>query len=590
MKEKRVKSLIIKYIVQRYWLNFKRYRGYFFLALIIFTVISLLFGFIYPGPEAVQTFVSIPLFQMLMGVADVSEYGMLIWLLMFFSTFALTNFYPVIGIFLGVKMLPFNEKDGKELIFSTEKSILWNFIENLIMICLLIPLTILPAYLISAGLLISNDTSTNLSAFTIASVLPIFFVFIVTMVTTLGSSIKSSTRTGYAFGGIFFIVSFTLNLLYAEIERIDALAFINDLNLMSQIGSLRHGLAGTWNEEYIVKCLFLGVILISLILFFLYRTDYIETRSSHTKSGRDEDGQNKLITKIKQISIFRTPIESILSRIGWRYPAFRDQLQSTAGIILIYLFVTSILQALIAQNYPGDEEMTLLFAEMTAVLDSPILAAFTFGHSMTPTFAGFVILKYFTLHWIFYGPFLFIMTYTIVLRDKNAGYDEITWSMPRTRPRILFQRTMATILCLWIILICNFIAMYSSEILMSTYSDIVITDFWATVLTFIFLGIGYSLFLVLFVAFASIPRLKYIPITLVGAFLIALFIPMIWYINQELDWLLYLSPFYYIDVAGILLNDILLEQVIPETILFGVVSIIFFISVLKYWTPRRDIA
>ena len=252
--------------------------------------------------------------------------------------------------------------------------------------------------------------------------------------------------------------------------------------------------------------------------------------------------------------------------------------------------MTSILQALIAQNYPGDEEMAILFAEMTAVLDSPIFAAFTFGHPMTPTFGGFVILKYFTLHWIFYGPFLFIMTYTIVLRDKSGGYDEITWSMPRTRPRLKLQRTIATIIYLWIVLISNFIAMYSSEILMSTYSDIVITDFWATFLTFVFLGIGYSLFLVLFVAFASIPRLKYIPLTLVGTFLVALFIPIIWYINQELDWLLYLSPFYYIDVAGILLNDILLEQLITETVLFGVASIIFFLSVLKYWTPRRDIA
>jgi ABC-2 type transport system permease protein len=546
-----------------------------------------LFGFIYPGPEAVKTFVSIPLFQMLMGVADVSEYGMLIWLLMFFSTFALTNFYPVIGIFLGVKVLPFNEKDGKELIFSTEKSILWNFIENLVMICLLIPVTILPAYLIGAGLLVSNDTTANLSAFTIASILPIFFVFIVTMITTLGSSIKSSSKAGYIFGGIFFIVSFTLNLLYAEIDRIETLAFINDFNLMSQIGSLQHGLAGTWNEEYIVKCLFLGVALILAILFFLYRTDFIETRSSRDSSGEDEDINTSFL---RRFTFFRTPIESILSRVGWKYPAFRDHLQSTAGIFLIYLFVTSILQALIAQNYPGDEEMALLFSEMTDVLDSPIFAAFTFGHPMTPTFGGFVILKYFTLHWIFYGPFLFIMTYAIVLRDKSAGYDEITWSMPRTRPQVIFQRTIATNIYLWIILASNFIAMFSSEIVLTTYSDIVITDFWDTLLTFVFLGIGYSLFLVLFVAFASIPRLKYIPLTLVGTFLIALFIPMIWYINQELEWLLYFSPFYYIDVAGILLDDILLEQVIPETILFGVVSIIFFLSVLKYWTPRRDIA
>jgi ABC-2 type transport system permease protein len=553
------------------------------LATVTFALASFLLSSIYPGPDALETFVSIPLFQALIGITDVQNPGMLIWLLIFFCIFLLTNFYPVVGIFFGVQLLPFGDKDGKELIFSTEKSLIWYFVENFIVVIFIIPASIVPAFLISNGFLLSSGSGGDFSAFTIASILPVFFVFVVTMVTALGCSIKFSNKLGYAFGGLFFIVSFTLNLLYSEIERIEELAFINDFNLMSQIGSFEHAIAGTWNEEFILKCLFLVLLLSVLILFFLYRTDYIETRSSYRK----ERSIGGIRTKI---SFIRTPIESLLSRVGWKYPAFRDQLQSTAGIFLLYLTVTSLLQALIAQNYPGDEEMALLFSEMTAVLDTPIFAAFVFGHPMTPTFGGFVILKYFTLHWIFYGPFLFIMTYSIILRDKTAGYDEITWSNPRTRPRIIVGRTIATIVYLWLILIMNFVALYSSELLLSTYRDIVVTDFWATGLTFIYLGMGYSIFLILFVAFASIPRLKYIPITLIGIFLIALFIPVIWYINQDLSWMLYLSPFYYIDVAGILLKDILLEQVIPEILIFGAVSILFFISILKFWTPRRDIA
>ena len=77
----------------------------------------------------------------------------------------------------------------------------------------------------------------------------------------------------------------------------------------------------------------------------------------------------------------------------------------------------------------------------------------------------------------------------------------------------------------------------------------------------------------------------------IGAFLIAIFIPIIWYMNQDaLSWLRYLSPLYYFDVVGVLLNDINLQLVIPETIVYGVIIIVFFVSVVKFWTPKRDIA
>ncbi len=567
------------YIIQRYWLNFKRHRIFFFLSVMILVAIAALFCAIYPGPEAVEAFVSIPVFQILTGISDIQNPGMLIWLLIFYGSFALTIFFPVVGIFFGVNILPFSEKEGKELLFSTEKSLLRYYLENLIIVLILIPITMLPSYLIGVGFLLSSGGSGDLSAFTIASVLPIFFVFVVTMITSLGCSIKSSQKTGYALGGIFFIVSFTLNLLQSEID------FAKDINLMSNIGSFEHAIAGTWNEGFILTCLFLIVLLAILTIFFLYRTDFIQSRSSYKENVEVKDKRGI----VAKFSFIRTPVESILSRVGWKFPAFRDQLQSTAGIFLIYICVISILQALIAQAYPGDKLMATIFSEMTAILDSPIFAAFTFGHTMVPTFGGYVILKFFILHWIFYGPFLLIMTYNIIMRDKNAGYDEITWSMPRTRSRVILERTIAAIVYLWIIILANFVALYLSEILLTTYSDIVLTDFGSTALTFIYLGIGYSIFLVLFVALASIPRSKYLLMTVVGTFLVALFVPIIWYINQDLSFLIYFSPFYYFDVAGVLLNDILLEQAIPETFIYGVVTIVFFVSILKFWTPRKDI-
>jgi len=210
-----------------------------------------------------------------------------------------------------------------------------------------------------------------------------------------------------------------------------------------------------------------------------------------------------------------------------------------------------------------------------------------FGHegAITATFGGFLILKFLLFHWIFYGPFLFIMTYNIIMRDRSAGYDEITWSMPRTRTRVITKRTIAALVYLWLILFANYVTLWGAELV----GGVALTDFGATTLTFIYLGIGYSLFLVLFVALASIPHPKYLLITVIGAFLIAVFIPIIFSLNQDLSWFLYFSPFYYFDVVGLMLNDILLEQVIPETIIYGVVITMIFIATVKYWVPKRDI-
>jgi hypothetical protein len=559
---------------------------FFSLAIIVFAAIMTLISIIYPGPEFIEAFVDIAIFQVLIGgIVDVQNPGLLFWILMLLSIF-LNILYPVVGIFFGVRILPFNEKDGKELIFSTEKSPLTYFLENLLLVIVLIPLVVLPAYLVGVGFLLSGGG--GVSSFTIAFILPLFFAFVVAMVTSLGCAIWSSTRTGYAFGGIFFIVSFTLDILQQEID------FVKDINLMTQSNAFLHALEGTWNIEFILKCLFLMMLLIILTIFFLYRTDYIETRSTYSKPVDKEDKPGIMV----KFSFIRTPVESILTRIGWKYPAFRDQLQSSAGLFLIYSVVTCVLLAVVALVYPGDAAMEILFDGLDIVFESPIIAAFLFGHSLTATLEGFLLYKIMAFHWVYYGPFLFIATHSIIMRDRNAGYDEITWSMPRTRTRVILERTIASLVYLWIIIIVNFVVLYASEIVLGTYADIVMTDFGATALTFFYLGIGYSLFLVLFVSLASIPHPKFLLITLIGAFLIAISIPIIWFMNQEmswleqldLSWLLYLSPFYYFDVAGMLLNDINLLLVIPETIAYGVIIIVFFVSVLKFWTPKRDIA
>jgi ABC-type transport system involved in multi-copper enzyme maturation permease subunit len=213
-----------------------------------------------------------------------------------------------------------------------------------------------------------------------------------------------------------------------------------------------------------------------------------------------------------------------------------------------------------------------------------------FGHNATATLEGFLIFKLMTFHWIYYGPFIFIATYSIIMRDKSDGYDEITWSIPRKRSRIIIQRTIAMLIYLWIIIALNWIAFWIGELALSTFADVVAPNFISTIIAFTFLGLGYSLFLIVFITLALIPNPKYIIITLVGAFMIAIFLPVISFINQDFSWISYLSPFQYFDVIGLLLNDVkIVEEAIPTIVAGGVIAIILYLSSVMLLTPRKDI-
>ncbi|MHA2277420.1 MAG: hypothetical protein ACXAC2_16710, partial [Candidatus Kariarchaeaceae archaeon] len=520
---------------------------------------------------------NIGVIKTLLGDLDIGQDpGMFIWLLIMLNI--LMFIIPVFGIFLGVRILPFNEKDGKELIFSTKKSPIWYFIENFIIVMALIPLIILPMYLIGFGFLLS--TIEYVDSLAIAMFLPTFFVMVVAMVTALGASIKSSSRVGYAFGGIFYIISFTLSLLSAEIS------FAKDINLMSQMDTFQHALAGTWNIRYILTCLSIVGILAVLTIIFLYRTDYIESRTSYSQKIKGVAG----LDLKSNLSILRRPLEPFLSKVGWKYPAFRDQLQSSASTFLIYGFISAMLFFIVLIVYPGDAAMNVVFTEMSSIIDNPLVAAFMFGHNATPTLEGFLIFKLMTFHWIYYGPFIFIATYSIIMRDKSDGYDEITWSLPRKRSRVIIQRTTAMLVYLWIIIAFNWIAFWIGELTLSTFADVVAPDFISTIIAFSFLGLGYSLFLIVFVTIALIPNPKYIIITLVSIFMIAVFLPVIAFVNQDFSWISYLSPFQYFDVIGLLLNDVkIVEEAIPTIVAGGVVAIILYLSSVMLLTPRRDI-
>ncbi len=587
------------YVIQRNWLNLKRHRLTIYVSIPIFTFMMALIGSIY-SKSLVDIFFQVPVFQAIINNKNIPNSGMLIWFLIFTSIFIMI--FPAVGIFLGVRMLPFNERDGKELIFSTKISIFKYFFENFILAMILVPLTASPIFIVSVLYLgITTDTVVSMA---IAVILPISFVMVVAMVSVFGASIKNSTRIGYTFGSIFYIVCFVLDLLTSEISSSRfqfrflnqyytiSVSFLNNFSPLYQMGIIENASQRTWNVSYLLACLIVVITIFILTLVFLYRTDYIESRGgSISQITTKNENKRKLVSKF---SFIRTPIESVLSKVGWKYPAFRDQLQSSAGFFILYTIVTTLLVMVVVIAYPGNTNMKEILPSLNqSVLSNPIFAGFMFGHVVNVTnganLEGFLLFKLLTFHWMYYGPFLFIGTYYVVMRDKNDKYDEITWSLPQSRSSVLISRTGATILYFWITIFINWLGLWATIPILATYMTITPPNVTATIITFIFLALGYSLFLILFIAIAVTVNSRYVIITLVGVFILAIFIPIVSYSTKTI-WLDYLSPFKYFDVVGLLINQVnVVTTAIPTILIGGIIVLVIYIASIKVITPRKDI-
>ena len=593
--------MAINYVLQRNWLNLKRHKLTLFVSIPIFAFMMAIIGSIY-SDSLVNGIVTIPTFKALLGNIQVPNPNMLVWFLIYTNIFILI--FPAVGIFLGIRMLPFNERDGKELIFSVKMSPVKYFFENFILVLILIPLTVSPVFIVAV--LFLGATSDSITAMAIATITPSFFVLLITMITVFGATYKSSSGWGYAFGGLIYMFFFALNLIVSE-QAVGSLSVdvfgmhiisLQDISLMSQMNIFTDALKGTWNVDYLLTCTVLVVILVLFSLVFLFRTDYIESRTSSVVATQTNDS----VTKKKftsRFSFFRTPVDSILKKVGWKYPALRDQLQSSSAFFLIYTVATTFLVIIVLLAYPGDASKRTLFGSLASVKDNPVIAGFMFGHPVSAAnnanLEGFILFKLFTLHWLYYGPFLFIATYYIVMRDKSNKYDEITWSLPQTRTSVLLSRTFAMILYFWITIFINWIGIWIGWVILKTYMVVTMPDPLNTLITFFFLALGYSLFLILFLAVAIFVNSRYIIISLAGLFIFSIFMPMISFSLAQANvpdasWLEYLSPFKYFDIVGLMLKDInIVNVVIPTITIGGIIALLFYYYSVKFVNPRKDI-
>ncbi len=552
------------------YLRFIRHKAVFGLSIILFAVITLFFPIIYPGELSMENIVVY--YERFIGEIVYDNPGFHLWTIIA-AGLILSIYFPLVSILLGVNILPFAEKDGKELLFSTPKSLTRSYLENSLLVILLICLLCIPSFVFSAIFLIINNSPDSVANLAISFILGGFLAIFVTFLTAFGCTITFSKKMGYFVGGGYTVLGFFSDMALKGNKDFE---FIMDLNLFSKAKITQNAISGTWNEEFIILVLILSLILAIVSIFMLYRKDFIEGVSK-TSSSIESEQEKRAVTQ--KLSIIRTPTEKLISKLGWKFPALTDQLFSIAGLLTIFSVIVIILTIMQASGYEGEAKTAMTLAS----IDLPFIDAAVFNYELMPTFEGWFTLEFLAWAWMIpFGPYILIVTNNIIFRDKKNRIAEVTWALPKSEKSMILNRTIASLIGLVTLFFIGFISYIFIDLAMENNGDLINAATSYLIFTW-----GYCIFFIIFLSLALIVPYKHAQKTLLIGFTISILLLLAGFITDNFL-LLILTPFSYFDFIGVFLGEKTLIDVLPNALVCTFIAIMIYTIVLSKIIPSRD--
>ena len=564
--------------LQRFFLHSYRHKTLVGLAIFLYVFLISGIAMFYPGEEALIEFIQLMTF---LGDFPTDNPGFSLWLI-FFCGFSLSLYLPVAGVFLGTSLLPINERDGKEILFSTPKSLTVTFLENSVVAVILIVLIALPSYIVSLGLLYLNNAPDAALNITICFSLALMLVIALTFLTAFGCTINFSKITGYAIGGLYIVFSIVVELTTNQIRDLES---FRQLSLFSQAEVVQNSLARTWNEEFILLVIGLVLVLIVASIVLLYRKDFLETgvQKQTLMEETEEETQEKFSDKFSRI---RAPMDKLLGRLGWKYPAVRDQFHASGALFIIYLGFMIFYAFYVIGMYMEEE-----IGELLQSFNMPFMEALLFGNQVSDTIAErpletFLAFEIYSFTWMIIAPFFLVVIYDILTRDYKNGYAEITWVLPKTGTRIFLSRTIAALIYFIIICLAQISTLFLMEVLLGRISEHGILP---TAVSYFISSWGYCVIFIFFLSIALLAPSKHALKTLIISYVFFVLVIFIAFLpGSDLTWIRFLTPFGYFDSISIILDQRPFLEILPEAVIGTILTLGFFILVLMRRVPSKD--
>ena len=554
-------------IFKRFYLHSIRYRLELALSLVILTAMILIFQGIYPGEEGLRTYIDV--IDVLIGTLDLKNPSYLLWILIGSALF-IQYYMPLFAIGFGAKILPFKERDGKELLLTQKQSIYSYYFENVILVIILLFISIFPSYLLIYVDLLRNNAIDSLPNINTLFILAFSIAVFYALLSGLGGIIFFSRSYAYLTGGLYFVFSLVISIISNSAD----VGNLTDVSIISRVNIIQNSLNNTLPEGVILEIIFLCITVIILSLIVLHKKSFIQSQF-----GSKENIQisNDSLSK-RLLRYIYSPVNNLIENI--KQPILRDQMNVLSWIFSLSVFAITFIFVYMAALYPGESEMAMY---MTG-FQTPIITGPMFNHPVVPSIDGFLAIEIFAFSWIYYGPLLLIATNSIALRDYNNTYSEITFSLPKTEKTVYFWRTLGAVIYILILVIINLVSLIIVELIFNytTQAEKLIT-------VFLVIAFGYILFLVFFITLVLAVPYKWGQKTLIIGFFYSIAMIILAFAVKGFENLRFLSPFGYFDFVGIFYFNSSLNEIIIPIIFFAIVVIVSFFLVVKYRLPQKDL-
>lgn len=251
--------------------------------------------------------------------------------------------------------------------------------------------------------------------------------------------------------------------------------------------------------------------------------------------------------------------------------------------LLTWSAVVTLLLVLFMAFFPSMTESGLadLTKDKLDALPPAVLEAF--GLSVMTDFSDLLQYYAYIAQYILMAAAVYalILGAAALIKEESEGTIEFLYAQPISRMEITTNKLLSIVTILWAFNIVLFVA---SVLLLHLFRDPGYVYLPLTLAMFsgmlaaqiVFLTVGFALSTVL-------PRYTNPSTVGLGLFFVTYLLGAIAAINEQLEWLKYLSPFHYVQPTAVLNSDGTIEQVYLLIMLLVTITAILF----AYWRYRR---
>ena len=550
-----------KLILRQQWLTYA-------LIFIIGFIGALLTFWTFPGEEGVQAMLGLAdtafvksIWGELIANLDSENSDFFLYFIFLYFIAYMANVYPIAGIWLGGAGTPDEVKSGMADIFISSphkkaKLILRHMISHLLLLTFL---TLLVYILIP----ISYDllgTSINyervFSGFILLWISGIIFFSITFFITS--TTLRSDIGRGIAF--IIFLLSLLLTMIVNMNPNYEDLKYVNILHYVNLTPILMSGEA--LKLDNFIPLITSFFFLTSGVLIFLSK-DLLPLQINQISRKKIGKGLQSNFFTFREKLTLKDFIKQLIQKIS---PISAEQWVADRTIFIIFFILCFFGALSIIIGFPTGEGG---FAEMAQIYRNNPFANAIVRNSMEEILddpLGPIYPQFYGYTWLYFFPLIIIGAGRIVDRDRQDKTIDLLLGTP-TKPRnIIFPRILAIVIELTIlssmtllfILLGEFYLEIDSKILEQLLAFLIIPFTYGTMLCFL---IAAGLLL------PSPDNRKKVVYILAALTIILITLP---YFSEPLMPLRFLSPLYYMDLVGLIVQGYQFEHVILLLVLFGI--------------------